>query len=66
MSCLAIWRAEDALRARTATVRNILMEGDGMVYSWEVRRDAGDGVFVDGKLRFLPQLPRFVPRCHEC
>lgn len=37
VSCLATWRVEDALRARTATVRSILMGGDGMVDS---RRDA--------------------------
>jgi hypothetical protein len=62
VNCLATWRVEDALRARTATVRSMLMGGDEMVDLREVKRDVADGVHVDVKLRFLRS---FLELCQD-
>lgn len=62
MSFLATCRVEDALRARTATVRSILMGGDWIVDWREVKRDVADGVLIDVELRFLRSFLDSVPR----
>ena len=62
VNCLATRRVEDALRARTATVRSMLMGGDGMVDSRDMKRDVADGVHVDVKLRFLRS---FLDLCQD-